>query len=74
MKGAFQRLSESAVFEYRSDIVLKRKECSNFPQGKVFLRFSPKGQEVLTFSMTGQQAEDLARELRAAIDVMKSVK
>lgn len=73
-RNNFQRLSESSVFEFRSDIVLARKDGSDFPQGRVLLRFSPKNQELLNISMSAQQADDLARELRVAIDVMKSMK
>ena len=70
----YQRLSESAVFEHRADITIKRKDGEAFPQGKILLRFSPRNQEVLDLSMSAEQADDLARELRVAIDLMKSMK
>jgi hypothetical protein len=73
-RATIQRLSESAVVEYRSDIVLKSKLGDNFPQGRVLLRFSPKNQELISLSLTGQQAEDLSRELKVAIELMQSFK
>jgi hypothetical protein len=73
-RGNFQRISESPVFEYRSDLVLKRRNGEGFPQGRVLLRFSPKNWDLLTVALTARQAEDLARELRVALDVMGSLK
>jgi hypothetical protein len=73
-RGNYQRITESPVFEYRSDIVLARRNGENFPQGRVYLRFSPKNAELLTIAMSARQSEDLARELRAAIDVMNSMR
>jgi hypothetical protein len=73
-RGNFQRITESPVFEYRSDVVLRRRNADDFPQGRIYLRFSPKNADLLTVAMSTRQAEDLARELRAAIEVMNSVK
>jgi hypothetical protein len=73
-RANYQRITESPVFEYRSDVVLKRRNGENFPQGRVYLRFSPKNAELLTLAMSARQADDLARELRAAIEVMNSMK
>ena len=73
-RGNYQRLSESAVFEHRADVVIKRKNGQEFPQGKIHLRFSPRNQEVLDISMSATQADDLIWELRVAIDLMKSMK
>jgi hypothetical protein len=73
-RGNYQRITESPVFEYRSDIVLKRRDGEDFPQGRVYLRFSPKNADLLTVAMSARQAEDLARELRAAIEVMNSMR
>jgi hypothetical protein len=73
-RGNFQRLSESPVFDYRSDLVLRRRSGEDFPQGRVLLRFSPTNSEQFTVGLTAQQAEDLSRELRVAIEVMASMK
>ena len=73
-RANFQRLSESAVFEHRADVIISRKNGEEFPKGRVLLRFSPRNQEVLDIAMSAQQADDLIRELRVAIDLMKSMK
>ena len=73
-KTQVQRMSIAKLIEYRSDVVLSRKDGINFPQGRVYLRFHPSYGDDFTFSMTSQQTDDLIRELKSAIQVMKSVK
>lgn len=76
LRNNFQRFSEPQVFEYRSDIILAKKNGNeeDFPTGAIQMRFSPLNQKPFSFSMTAQQAEDLARELRRVIDVLQSNK
>jgi hypothetical protein len=72
----FQRISESPVFEYPSDLILRGRNCDGLPQGtlpgRVLLRFRPKNSDLITVGLTARQTEDLARELRVALEVMGS--
>ncbi|KAH0789217.1 COMM domain-containing protein 4 [Histomonas meleagridis] len=72
-RNNFQRFSEVSVFDFRSDIILEKKGGNNFPKGSLCLRFSPKNGNTFSFAMTSEQAEDLSRELKAAIEAMRSV-
>lgn len=74
MRTNFQRFSQPQVIEYRSDIVLSKKNSDEFPQGSLHLRFSPLNEKPFSFSMTSQQVDDLIRELSTVIDVMQSNK
>ncbi|KAK8836907.1 COMM domain-containing protein 4 [Tritrichomonas musculus] len=74
MRTNFQRFSQPQVIEYRSDIVLSKKNSDEFPQGSLHLRFSPLNEKPFSFSMTSQQVDDLTRELSTVIDVMQSNK
>ena len=74
MRTNFQRFCQPQVIEYRSDIVLSKKNSNDFPQGALHLRFSPLNEKPFSFSMTAQQVDDLIRELTTVIDVMQSNK
>lgn len=74
MRNNYQRFSQPQVIEYRSDIILSKKNSDDFPQGSLHLRFSPLNDKPFSFSMTSQQVDDLIRELSTVIDVMKANK
>lgn len=74
MRNNFQRFSQPQVIEYRSDIILSKKNSNDFPQGSLHLRFSTLNEKPFSFSMTSQQVDDLIRELSTVIDVMQTNK
>lgn len=74
MRNNYQRFSQPQVIEYRSDIILSKKNSDDFPQGSLHLRFSPLNDKPFSFSMTSQQVDDLIRELSTVIDVMQANK
>jgi len=73
-KSNFFRFNEPIIIESQADIVMKKKNASDFPKSRVTLRVNQKETNKFVISMTSTQADDLARELKTAIDVMRSFK
>ena len=76
LKQNFLRFSNPELIEYRSDIVLKGspfKETSE-PQGRITIKLHPNNAAAFTVSMTAEQVDDLTRELKTAIEVLRANK
>ena len=75
-KQNFLRFSHPELIEYNSDIVFKTSASkeNDDPQGRITLKFHPNDNKPFTVSMTSLQADDLARELKTVIEILRQHK
>ena len=75
-KQNFLRFSHSELTEYNSDIIFKTSASTENaePQGRLTLKFHPNDREPFTVSMTSNQADDLAREIKNVIEILRQHK
>lgn len=70
-KQNFIQFSHPDLIEHRADIILKSKNGNPEPHSVLNVRFHPNNNRPFTVTMTKEQVNDLARELRTAISLLR---